>query len=370
VAEMTKPTLWGRIPQRRVPIYLGDGILDRLPSILPPTVPKRSIEIVTDRTVYDLFAKPLALVLKDLGWAVHRTVLATGEGIKSARTITSLHECWFARKYDRHVPVIALGGGTVGDSVGYAAATFLRGVPLWQIPTTVLAQVDAAIGGKVGINHRRGKNLVGAFYHAQGIIIDTRTLTTLPVRERRSGLAEVVKYGVIADRTLFRRCERDLPAWVSGDEPIGDDVIKRCVRIKLRVVAADETDLGQRHILNFGHTLGHALERWGGYRRLRHGEAVALGMVGAGYLAQQRGLWSAQEQRRLSDLCRYLRPARTIPALKHQEILPHLKVDKKRAGGRNIWVLPRTIGEVEMHDDVTEKEVRGALRHIAEWLGQ
>jgi 3-dehydroquinate synthase len=343
-------------------------ILDRLPSILIPKHKGQPIEIVADRTVDSMFAGPLDVVLRGVGWTVNRTVLGTGERIKSARTVAGLHEQWFERRYDRHTPVVALGGGTVGDTAGFAAATFLRGLPFWQIPTTIIAQVDAALGGKVGINHARGKNLIGCFYQAQGIIIDPLMLSTLPKRERRSGLAEVVKYGVIGDRRLFSMCEKHIKAWVNGDEPVGADVIKRCVRAKLSIVAQDENDTGRRHVLNFGHTIGHALERWAKYRRLRHGEAVALGMFAAGWIALKRRLWSEDEFARLAALCQVLRPVRGLGAFDMDEIVGHLSVDKKRSAGHNIWVLPKAIGQVEMYSNVTEKEVRKALQQLSRWM--
>jgi 3-dehydroquinate synthase len=349
-------------------VYVGLKILDKVPQILRPQRKGQPIEIVSDRTVDAMFAGPLEIVLRGNGWSVNRTVAGSGEKIKSARVVASMHEGWFARGYDRSTPIIALGGGTVGDTTGFAAATFLRGLPFWQIPTTIIAQVDAAIGGKVGINHARGKNLIGCFYQPQGIIVDPLVLATLPKRERRSGLAEVVKYGIIGDPRLFARCERHIAAWANGDAAIADDVIKRCIQAKLRIVARDERDTGLRHALNFGHTLGHALERWAKYRRLRHGEAVALGMYAAGFIARKRRYWTQSEFTRLASLCKLLRPVRNLGTLNVPEIISHLSVDKKRSAGRNVWVLPRRIGEVKLYNNVTEKEIRGALLQLARWM--
>jgi len=368
LSRRQQPTLWGKTPGRRVPVFLATRILDRLPGILATLRKGQPIEIVTDRTVNAMFAGPLEDVLCGSGWSVNRTVLGVGEKIKSARTVASLHERWFELGYDRRTTVVALGGGTVGDTAGFAAATFLRGLPFWQIPTTIVGQVDAALGGKVGINHPRGKNLIGCFCQPQGVIIDPQMLTTLPKRERRSGLAEVVKYGVIGDRRLFGLCEQNLDAWVAGDLPVRADVIERCVRAKLRIVEHDETDTGRRHVLNFGHTLGHALERWTGYRRLRHGEAVALGMYAAGSIALKRGYWSEDEFARLASLCHSLRPVRPLGAFVPEEIIGHLAVDKKRSAGRNVWILPRAIGTVELFNDVTEKEIKSSLSHLAQWM--
>jgi 3-dehydroquinate synthase len=367
------PSFVGRTEGKRVPVYLADGVIDHLGEILRGASQGRSsarrqvVEVVTDQNVDHLLGRRVRSVLRRAGWSVNLTVLPAGERIKSGGTVSKLHNRWFEPGYDRQTPVIALGGGTVGDVVGFAAATFMRGLPFWQIPTTIVAQVDAAIGGKVGINHSRGKNLIGCFYQPSGIIIDPSVLATLPLRERRSGLAEVVKYGVIADQRLFHTCERCLKGWIDGAGMIPSQVIRRCVRIKLRVVAADETDHGVRQTLNFGHTLGHALERWGNFRRLRHGEAVALGMIGAGWMAFKRNLWTRDEFERLSLLCRHLRPRR-LPAFRPGEVSVHLSVDKKRVGGRNVWILPRSIGRVDYFDDVTDREISGALAHIVGWL--
>lgn len=367
-------------------MYLANGLIDRLGEIIlqseaVPGIssgkskskakssarPTNPIEVVTDRNVAGLLAQRVIDSLANAGWSVNISVTPAGENIKTSATVAKLHNHWFELGYDRNTPVIALGGGTVGDVTGFAAATFLRGLPFWQAPTSIVGQVDAAIGGKVGINHTRGKNLIGCFYQPAGIVIDPSVLDTLPICERCSGLAEVVKYGVIADRTLFRACERHLESWISGDEAIPDSVIECCARIKLRIVAADETDHGLRRLLNFGHTLGHAFERWGNYRALRHGEAVALGMVGAGWMAMKRGQWSGRDFARLAAMCTLLRPRR-LASFKAFDIARHLTVDKKRVRGRNIWILPRGIGRVDIRGDVTEKEIRGALTYIADWM--
>lgn len=369
VTSIIKPVLLGHTSGRRIPVFLGRGLIDHVGKILEKTDPHAPLEIVTDRHVARLQGKQMRGQFARSGWNAHLTILPAGERLKSSATVAKLHNRWLRRGYDRRTPVIALGGGTVGDLTGFAAATFLRGLPFWQVPTSIVAQVDAALGGKVGINHARGKNLIGCFYQPEGIVIDPSALATLPVRELRSGLAEVVKYGVIADRILFHTCELHLGSWIAGIEPIPDSVITRCARIKLRIVAADETDHGLRRNLNFGHTLGHAFERWGNYRLLRHGEAVALGMVGAGWMAVKRGLWTEREFARLAALCARLRPKR-LPAFKKTDVARHLKVDKKRVHGRNIWILPTRIGRVDYFDNVTEREISGALAYTAEWMRQ
>ena len=367
-ATRVRPALTCQLPGRKVPVYVANGLLARADALLGRGQGK--CEIVTDTHVDSVCGARVASQMKKAGWQVHKTVLRPGETIKTTATIRALHEDWFSRGYDRHTPIIACGGGTVGDAVGFAAATFLRGVPFWQFPTSIIAQVDAAIGGKVGINHRRGKNLIGSFYHPQGIVIDPAVLDTLPARERRSGLAEVVKYGVISDPKIFAACEKRVADWSAGQRPLDEPILRACVRIKLDIVAADETDRGLRHHLNFGHTLGHAFERWGGFKRLRHGEAIAIGMAAAGWLAAERGLWKQSEFERLETVCRQLRPVRKLPPFSATEIASHLKLDKKRVMGRIRWVLPRGIGRVALFDDVSPTEIRATLRYVRGWLGR
>lgn len=361
------PKLAARIPARQVSVWVGNGLSSRLGRLLVPSAKDQQLALVTDRNVHALYGSSVSAALKRAGWRVQAMALPAGERIKSASVIRNLHEEWFKRRFDRTTPVVALGGGTIGDAVGFAAATFLRGLPLWHIPTTIVGQVDSAIGGKVGINHARGKNLIGCFYQPAGVVIDPSFLTTLPAREIRSGLAEVVKYGVIADSTLFRSCERMVSRWVSR-HPLDTETIRRCDKIKLRVVERDEHDMGLRHFLNFGHTLGHAFERWGGYRRLRHGEAVTMGMVGAGFIAATRGLWSHADQERLEAVCRWIAPGRRIGRFEPARITPYLRTDKKRRAGHINWVIPVQIGRVILVDDVSDKEVREAIRYIRAWL--
>ncbi len=344
-------------------MFVNDGLVDTLPDVLASVHVHRVCEVVTDRTVDALFGRRVMAALRKGQWKAHKMVLPAGERIKSERTIRSLHEAWFERKLDRYTVIIALGGGTIGDAVGYATATFLRGLPLWQVPTTIIGQVDSAIGGKVGINHKRGKNLIGVFYQPTGIIIDPQVLETLPPRERRSGLAEVVKYGVIADATLFRQCEQSIDAWVSGAENIPTSTLQTCARIKSKIVTADETDRGLRHHLNFGHTLGHALERWGQYRRFRHGEAIAIGMVAAGWMAHKRGDLTTSELKRLELVCRSLYPRPLKLPKRASDVTQHLHSDKKRMAGQLRWVLPHGIGQVRVVENVTPHEINGALRY-------
>lgn len=364
-----RPDLIGRTSGSKVPVFIREGLAGDLGRFLPEVSGHRRTCVVTDRTVARLHGATVRESLGSSGFKVDWVELPSGEGIKSSRVVSALHERWLRNGYDRSTPIIALGGGTIGDAVGYAAATFMRGLPLVQVPTTLIGQVDSALGGKVGVNHARGKNLIGCYYHPAAVVIDPMLLTTLPIREIRSGMAEVIKYGIIADPTLFRRCEKCIPDWLAGDQ-IDQATIKRCAAIKLRVVRTDERDMGRRHILNFGHTLGHAFEAWGGFRLLKHGEAVTLGMVAASTIALSRGNLKVMEFDRILKLCGEIAPSRKAASFQVRSLTPFLETDKKRAHGKNAWVLPNRIGGVTIVRNVTDNEIRAAIEFVREWLGQ
>jgi 3-dehydroquinate synthase len=365
-----KPTMIGRTAGNTVSVYLRSGISADLGSLLKPQKRNRSLALVCDAIVARHHGESLRRNLKRAGWKVYTQSLKGGEGTKISRTVDRLHTDWLRAGHDRATPIVAVGGGTIGDTVGFAAATFMRGLPLWHVPTTIVAQVDSALGGKVGINHPKGKNLIGSFYQPTGVIIDPRFLTTLPVREFCSGLAEVLKYGVIADAHLFAECEKHLPNWVDGTRALDQPVIAKCASIKLRVVGVDERDTGARHILNFGHTLGHALEAWGQFKSLRHGEAVTLGMVAASWMALQRGDLGQRGFLRIERACRIIAPHPRHTRFEPADVTPYLAIDKKRAGGVNAWVLPVGIGKVTIVRNATDKEIVAALRFVRQWLAE
>lgn len=364
-----RPDLIGRTAGSKVPVFIRGELARDIGRLLPGVSGHRRVCVVTDRTVARLHGAQVRKSLESSGFTVDWVALPPGEGIKSNRVISALHDRWFRNGYDRSTPIIALGGGTIGDAVGYAAATFMRGLPLVQVPTTLIGQVDSALGGKVGINNRRGKNLIGCYYHPVVAAIDPGFLATLPVREIRSGLAEVIKYGIISDASLFRRCETCISDWLAGGQ-IDQATIKRCASIKLRVVRADERDTGARHILNFGHTLGHAFEAWGGFRLLKHGEAVTLGMVAVSSIALSRGKLKALEFDRIMKLCGLIGPSSKAASFNARAVTAFLKTDKKRAHGTNAWVLPVRIGGVTIVRNVTDNEIRAAIGFVREWLGQ
>ena len=260
--------------------------------------------------------------------------------------------------------IVAVGGGVVGDTAGFAAATFLRGIALVHVPTTLLAQVDSSVGGKVGVNHPMGKNMIGAFHQSALVATDPLLLATLPRREFRSGLYEVVKCGMIASRELFERVAGDTKRIFARDPDVLLPVIVESCRIKARVVSADEREGGLRRILNFGHTVGHALEAVTKYRRYRHGEAIALGMLAAADLSVARGALAERERQALAQLIAQLGPVPAVTDLGIDEILEAIRRDKKVVHGRLHFVLAIEIGATMTADDVTEDELRGVLKRL------
>lgn len=287
-----------------------------------------------------------------------------GERSKNASTVGRIYDALIRAGADRATAVLAFGGGVIGDMAGFAAATYLRGVPVVQIPTTLLAQVDSAIGGKVGINHPLGKNLIGAFHPPAAVIVDPSVLATLPRREFRAGLYEVVKYGVIASRSLFDSLAPSLKALFDREPAALLPVIAESCRIKGRVVEADEREAGPRRALNFGHTAGHALEAVTKYRRFRHGEAVAYGMRVAAEVALARGVLPQPDRDALAALLTALGPLPPVGDLRVADLMEAIKRDKKVVGGRLHFVLPTRIGETTVADDVTEQELAAAFERI------
>ena len=291
-------------------------------------------------------------------------MIADGERAKSLRTVARLYDAFLARRLDRSGAVIAVGGGVVGDVAGFAAATYLRGVPLIHIPTTLLAQVDSSVGGKVGVNLAAGKNLVGAFHPPALVVCDPDVLASLPRREFRAGMFEVVKYGVIASRGLFDRVSANLERLLAQDQRELPEVIAECCRIKAAVVSQDEREGGPRRVLNFGHTVGHALEGLTGYRRFRHGEAVAYGMLAAARLSARRGALTAADEARLQDVIRRLGRLPPVADLRASRALDYISRDKKVVRGRLNFVLARGLGATEIVADVTAAELSAAMRSV------
>jgi 3-dehydroquinate synthase len=291
-------------------------------------------------------------------------LVSDGERAKRLRSVASLYDKLVDLGADRRTVMVVIGGGVLGDLAGFAAASFLRGLPLVQVPTTVVAQVDSAIGGKVGVNHPRGKNLIGAFHPPLAVLTDPLLLATLPVRELRAGLQEVVKYGAIASARLFARLERDLARIVACEADALVPVIAECSRIKARVVSIDEHETGLRRILNFGHTVGHALEALTQYRRFLHGEAVGWGMLAATQVARARGAVPDEAAARLSQLVERVGTRPPIDDLSAADCADATRHDKKVVGGTLHFVLPVALGRTEIVADVTRRELLRALRTL------
>jgi 3-dehydroquinate synthase len=338
-------------------ILIADGLLDRLAALLDDHGVGGRRFIVSSPVIWRLHG---AEVQRALG-GEEPILIPDGERYKNLQSVSRIYEALIRAGADRGSAIVAVGGGVIGDTAGFAAATYLRGVTLAHVPTTLLAQVDSSIGGKVGVNHALGKNLIGAFHQPRVVVIDPLLLHTLPRREFRSGLYEVVKYGMIASRDLFDRIAHDTKAIFARDPAVLVPAIVESCRIKADVVSKDEREGGLRRILNFGHTIGHALESVTRYRRFRHGEAIALGMIGAADLAVTRGALADRERRALADLITALGPLPAIADLQIEDILEGIRRDKKVVHGRLHFVLAIAIGATTTVDDVTEDELRTVL---------
>ncbi len=344
-------------------IRIASGLSARLGPVVAEACPAASrVYVASSPRVWRLSGPT---VLQGLAVPADRVVLLPdGERAKTLATMTRLLDALVVDGADRKAVLVAVGGGVLGDMAGFGAAAFLRGIRLVHVPTTVVAQVDSAIGGKVGVNHRLGKNLIGAFHQPALVAIDPDLLSTLSRRELRAGLYEVVKYAVIASPELWTRLERDMPALLRGDQVSLLPVIEACARIKATVVSLDEREQGLRRILNFGHTVGHALEAVTQYRMLRHGEAVAYGMRVASAMSVARGLWPSASHAALCALLDGMGPLPSVAGVPAADCLTAMGRDKKTIGGRLHFVLPTRVGDTTIVNDVTTKEIRRGLTVI------
>jgi len=337
--------------------------LRALPRLLENTAltPGRAL-LVSDENVAAHYRTPLTAVLEEAGWTVKPIVLPPGESTKSAAHLHRIYDEALGWGLDRQTPVFALGGGVVGDLAGFAAATLLRGLPLVQLPTSLLAQVDASVGGKTAINHDAGKNLIGAFYQPRLVCADPDTLDTLPMDEYTGGMAEVVKHALIGDVDLMEFLETHLvPVFSRRDREAIGETIERAVRVKANIVAADERESGRRALLNFGHTVGHAIERVAGYGTFSHGEAVAVGMRAGLYLSHRRHP-NALPRDRADDLIRAI-PVEADPStLSFDRLYDAMSADKKNEGDTIRFVLLRRLGEAYVTGDIPRSAVEQAWR--------
>ncbi|MDE3156322.1 MAG: 3-dehydroquinate synthase [Acidobacteriota bacterium] len=342
------------------PVWIAAGLTGRLAPLIQESGVTGRRFLVSSPGIWRLHGSAIARALP----GTEVVLVPDGERAKQLPTVSRIYEALIRAEADRASAVIAFGGGVIGDMAGFAAATYLRGVQLVQLPSTLLAQVDSAIGGKVGVNHALGKNLIGAFYPPRLVAIDPLLLATLPRREFRAGLYEVVKYGVIASADLFDRIGRETPAIFNREPDALIPLIADSCRIKADVVGQDEHESGLRRVLNFGHTAGHALEAATKYRRFRHGEAVAYGMLAAAHLAVARGAMPEADRGRLAALIGQLGPMPSVADIRVPDLLQAIRRDKKVVNGRLHFVLPLAIGRTAVVDDVTEKELSAALTAI------
>ena len=347
-------------PSRAYTVTIAHGLLETLPKQLDDLqLPARRF-IVTSPLVWRLHGTRVARIFP----GAEPIVIPDGERFKNMQTMSRVHDALVRMNADRASTVVTLGGGVIGDMAGFAAATYLRGVALVHAPTTLLAQVDSAIGGKVGVNHALGKNLIGAFYQPHAVMIDPSVLATLPRREFRAGLYEVIKYGMTSSASLFDRIARERTAIFAKEPPALIPVIAESCRIKAAIVSSDEQESGPRRILNFGHTAGHALEAVTKYRRYRHGEAVAYGMLVAAEVARGRGALGETDRKALGDLISSLGPLPPVADVPSTAVVDATKHDKKMVDGRLHFVLPTAIGATAIVDDVTGKELKDALGRV------
>jgi 3-dehydroquinate synthase len=350
--------------ERSYNIYIGAGLLAEVGKYLREVVPAKKAVLISDETVYSLYGKKVEQSLHEHGYQVTGYIVKPGEGSKSLKVASEIYDLLYEANIERSHPLVALGGGVVGDLTGFVAGTWQRGVPFIQVPTTLEAAIDASVGGKTAVNHPKGKNMIGVFNQPKMVLMDIETLSTLSVRDIRSGLAESIKHAVIRDSALFDYHEKYVKEILALEPTIVEPLLGMNCRIKADVVSEDEREGGLRAILNFGHTIGHAIETAGGMKQWRHGEAVALGMVGAGFIAVARGKFSIEEFQRMEKLIGEFELPTRYPDLEFDELYDFMKRDKKVKAGKIRFVLPVRIGETEIVDDVTEIQMAEAVEYL------
>ena len=359
-------TLRVELGNRSYPIHIGQNLLTQAELLLPHLV-KKQVAVVTNTTVAPLYLQRLTESLQQAGVSVISIVLPDGEQYKNADTLNLIYDALLQHRCERRTTLIALGGGVIGDLTGYAAATYLRGVPFIQIPTTLLSQVDSSVGGKTGINHPLGKNMIGAFYQPQLVLADTESLSTLPPRELSAGLAEVIKYGLIRDADFFLWLERNISQLVNLDATALSYAIYRSCQNKAEVVAADEHEAGERALLNLGHTFGHAIETFAGYGNWLHGEAVGTGMIMAADLSVREGMISVADRDRAVNLIRSAGLPEWPPVtMTPTDFMNLMSVDKKNVDGQLRLVLLKSIGDAVVTADAKAGHLAATLTRFCD----
>lgn len=349
--------------EKSYPIFIGDGILDKLGEMLKLYGFSQAI-LVTDTNVQKLYGQEIESGLKNFVDTFETIVLLPGESSKGLKSLDEIITKMLEIGLEREAGVLAFGGGIIGDVAGFAASVYKRGVPHIQIPTTLLAQVDASIGGKTGVNHILGKNMIGTFHQPKLVWCDLRLLKTLPKREIICGLGEIVKYGVINDESLFDFVEENLEQIFATDLALLETIVQRCARMKAEIVAKDEFDRGLRMVLNFGHTIGHVLEATLNYKKISHGQAVLLGMLAESKMALDANILSQESFSRIENLVHRINPEVPNGNLETTALLRFMQVDKKIRGGKLSFVLPKRIGEVVVTRDVDEKSIISAINYL------
>ncbi len=354
-----------RVPlgNRSYDIKISPGLIGKLGSECARLKLGSRCAIITDTNVGREYAKPAYNSLLRAGFEPSLVIVPAGETAKSLKTVQSCYDRLASHRLERKSFIVALGGGVVGDLAGFVAATYLRGISFVQVPTTLLAHVDSSVGGKVGVNLKAGKNLVGAFHQPKLVLCDLDALATLPAREFRAGLAEVIKYGIIYDASLFARLERDMPKLLRREPGVLGEVIARCCEIKAKVVGQDETESGLRAILNFGHTIGHGLEAISSYGKYLHGEAISIGQIAAAKVSQELSGLPVKEVQRITDLFRRagLPTQVKLNASQRPKLLAAMKLDKKVRDGEIKFVLAKRIGKVVWGEKVPQTLVEKVL---------
>jgi 3-dehydroquinate synthase len=361
-AFMNPPAVRVHLAERSYDIAITSNALDQVGRFARERVKGTTALVITD-TNAAVHAEVVCRSLQHAGFAAGLTVRPPGEGQKSLDVARALYDALIDLPADRRTLIVAVGGGVIGDLTGFVASTYARGLPLLMIPTTLLAMVDSSVGGKAAVNHPRAKNLIGTFHQPAGVWIDTGTLDSLPAREYQSGLAEVVKYGVILDAEFFAYLEANIPRLLKRDSGVVAATVRRCCELKARVVEQDEREeTGLRAVLNYGHTFAHAFETAAGYGSWLHGEAVSAGMICASRLAERRGLIPAtltQRQYALLETCGLPTAPERWPI---DVLIQTMRSDKKSLAGHLRFILPRRLGEVALFDDVPEADVRQVLQ--------
>ena len=341
-------------------IYIGGGLLDRTAELLCEVIPSKKCVVITNPTVGKLYGNTVKESLVKSGVAVDLLTVPDGEEYKSLETAGKLYEELTERFTERGTPILALGGGVIGDLAGFVASTYMRGVPLVQIPTTLLAQVDSSIGGKVAVDHGSLKNNIGTFYQPRLVISDTAVLKTLPQKEFVNGMAEVIKSAVIRDNAFFVFIKENLDAIIKRDNDAIEEMVFRAASIKASVVMQDERDTGLRNILNFGHTVGHAVESVSNFQ-IAHGQAVAIGMMAEAGISRRMGTFEENEIKELEELISRCGLPTGIPQIDKEGILMAMSHDKKTTDGKIRFALPRNIGDVYLADEVETDYIREAI---------